>query len=132
MTVVAAQPLAPMPLPDDLLPAGEQWHPATVRWWERWCESPLAQALPSVDWSELEATAVLHHQYMARRTFNLAAELRLRMAEWGATPAARARLRIQVVDAEVAERKLGQTSGAASEKFADLRVLPTPKAAGDE
>jgi hypothetical protein len=85
-----------MELPGDLLPDGEVWHPATLRWWQRWCESPLTDNLPAVDWSELAACAVLHHEYMRKRTFTLASELRLRMAKFGATPEDRARLRIQL------------------------------------
>lgn len=84
----------------DLLPDGDEWHPATLRWWKRWCDSPLAQNLPAVDWSELEACAVLHHEYMRKRTFTLASELRLRMAAYGATPADRARLRYSVATAD--------------------------------
>jgi hypothetical protein len=62
---VPAAVVVPYELPLDLLPAGEDhWHPATVRWWSRWVESPLAARLPAVDWSELEATAVLHHEFM--------------------------------------------------------------------
>ena len=84
--VIEVEPLAPMALPADLLPEGEEWHPATLRWWGRWCDSPLAADLPAVDWSELEACAVLHHEYMRKRTFTLASELRLRMGKFGGTP----------------------------------------------
>lgn len=106
LRMIEAQHVEPYPLPDDLLPrdeAGERdsWHPATQRWWSRWCDSPLAANLTAVDWSELEATAVLHHEYMRKRSFTLASELRLRMAAFGATPADRMRLRILVSDADV-------------------------------
>lgn len=92
-------------LPDDILSDGEVWHPATRRWWRRWVDSPLAADLPEVDWSELEATAVLHHQFMQKRTFTLAGELRQRMQKFGATPEDRARLRIQVADADEKDEK---------------------------
>src|SRR5437762_3384701 len=72
-------PAEPADLPLDLLPEGDEWHPATLRWWRRWCESPLADNLPAVDWSELEACAVLHHEFMRKRSFTLGSELRLRM-----------------------------------------------------
>lgn len=125
--VFAVQPVEPYPLPDDLLPYGEEWHPATVRWWQRWCESPLAADLPAVDWSEMEATAVLHQQYMKKRTFPLAGELRLRMQLFGATPLDRARLRMQVVNADAAEadmdRRRNATSGAtARAAYGKLRL----------
>lgn len=124
-------PLDPYPLPDDLLPDGECWHPATLRWWQRWCESPLAQHLPAVDWSELEACAVLHHQYMRKRSFTLASELRLRMQLFGATPLDRARLRYQVASADEKDGDRGQqTSRPARERRGALRALP-PTASGE-
>lgn len=86
-----------------------------------------------MDWSELEACAVLHHQYMRKRSFSLAGELRLRMAKFGATPEDRARLRIQIADADEKDEKRAAKSGAsARERYASLRVLPTGKAAGGE
>lgn len=103
--VIEVPALAPMPLPADLLPDGDVWHPATLRWWDRWCKSPLAANLPSVDWSELEACAVLHHEYMRKRTFTLASELRLRMGKFGGTPEDRARLRITLADADEKDSK---------------------------
>lgn len=126
--VFAVEPVEPYELPDDLLPFGEVWHPATLRWWRRWCESPLAADLPAVDWSELEATAVLHHQYMVKRSFTLAGELRLRMQLFGATPLDRARLRYQVASADDVEDKVARgrsaVSGeAARERYAGLRVV---------
>lgn len=85
------------PMPDDLLPEGEEWHPGTRRWWKVWSESPLAKDLPESDWLTLADTAVIHNQFMRKRTFTLAGELRLRMAQFGATPADRMRLKIDVV-----------------------------------
>lgn len=106
LRMIEAERVEPYSLPDDLLPVDEDgyrdhWHPATLRWWDRWRKSPLAENLTAVDWSELEATAVLHHEYMRKRSFTLASELRLRMAAFGATPADRMRLRILVSDADV-------------------------------
>lgn len=127
-------PVEPYDLPQDLLPAGEEWHPATLRWWERWCSSPLAADLPEVDWSELEATAVLHHQFMKKRSFTLAGELRLRMQLFGATPLDRARLRYQVASADEKEGALGMgvLDGAASRsRRGALRALAQPEAVGE-
>lgn len=84
------------PLPSDLLKDGDEWHPATLRWWETWAVSPLAKDLPAVDWCELEACAVLHHEFMKKRTFTLASELRLRVAKFGATPEDRMRLKVKI------------------------------------
>lgn len=112
----------PSELPMDLLPDGEEWHPATLRWWRRWCESPLASNLPAVDWSELEACAVLHHEFMRKRSFTLGSELRLRMAKWGATPEDRQRLRIITTDAD--ERDAKRTFPvSARERYGTLRAV---------
>lgn len=92
-------------LPDDLLAEGEAWHPATVRWWRRWSESPLVEKWTELDWSELEACAVLHNEFMRKRTFSLGAEIRQRMEKFGATPADRARLRIVFADADEKDAK---------------------------
>lgn len=116
-------PTEPYDLPDDLLPDGEAWHPATLRWWKSWCESPLAAELPENDWRELEATAVLHHEFMRKRSFTLASELRLRMQLFGATPLDRQRLRIAVSTADEKDFASGRSpvSGSARERYGDLR-----------
>jgi hypothetical protein len=122
VSIVATEPYD---LPDDLLPAGEEWHPATLRWWRSWCESPLAQELPENDWRELEATAVLHHEFMKKRNFALGSELRLRMQAFGATPLDRQRLRIAVSTAD--EKDAGKpkpvAGGSARERFGNLDVV---------
>ena len=119
ITLAASQ--GPHELPVDLLPEGEEWHPATLRWWGRWVGSPLASDLPEVDWSELEATAVLHHEFMRKRTFTLASELRLRMAKYGATPEDRARLRITVADADEKDGRRPDGGGRKG-RHSDLRL----------
>lgn len=125
--IVEASALEPAELPMDLLPDGEEWHPATLRWWARWCESPLAQNLPAVDWSELEACAVLHHEFMRKRSFTLGSELRLRMAKWGATPEDRARLRITIADADAKDEKRPVASSS-RDRRGTLRALPSSTA----
>jgi hypothetical protein len=117
-------------LPNDLLPDGEVWHPATVRWWQRWLMSPLSEKWTEVDWSELEACAVLHQEFMKKRTFTLASEIRLRVAKFGATPEDRARLRIVFADADEKDAKRPAPGSASRERFGDLRMLPGAGAAG--
>ncbi len=102
------------PMPEDLLPDGEMWHPATVRWWQRWLDSPLSETWTEVDWSELEACAVLHHEFMRKRTFTLASEIRLRMQKFGATAEDRARLRIVLADADEKDAKRTVPAGPSS------------------
>lgn len=121
--IVEVDGIEPPELPDDLLPGGDEWHPATMRWWRTWCESPLAADLPAVDWAEFELLAVLHHEFMRKRTFTLASELRLRIAKFGATPEDRARLRIQIADADARDARRPQAPPASRERFGDLRVL---------
>lgn len=116
-------PTKPYELPMDLLPGDEEWHPATLRWWQRWCESPLAAELPEVDWSELEACAVLHHEYMKKRSFTLASELRLRMAAFGATPVDRARLRYQVAVADEKDAARSAPATSVRQRYGDLRAV---------
>lgn len=91
-------------LPDDVLPVNadgerETWHPQTVRWWSNWRRSPQGvRMMTEPDWDYLLDTALLHHQMWMSggRNSERAAEIRLRVAEFGSTPAARMRLRIEI------------------------------------
>jgi len=79
-------------LPDDY-----DWPDATREWWQTWRTSAQAQTFAETDWSFLLDTAVLHADFwLGDRSRSLEAELRLRVAKFGATPADRARLRWQV------------------------------------
>ncbi len=120
-TISADGVVGPQELPSDLLPDGEEWHPATVRWWSTFCASPLARTLLAVDWSELEACAVLHHEFMSNGDLKLASELRLRLGKFGSTPEDRARLRISVADADEREAKPSPVSRS---RYRDLRGVP--------
>lgn len=62
-------------------------------------ESPLAAEYTETDWAFLMDTAYLHAQYW-KGDIKVAAELRLRVAKFGATPEDRARLRIQFAVAD--------------------------------
>ena len=124
--VIEIAPAERKQLPIDLLAEGEEWHPATVRWWNRWLESPLSATWSEVDWSELEACALLHQEFMKRRTFTLAGEIRLRVAKFGATPEDRQRLRILFADADVKDARRPEMSHAASvarKRYGDLRAV---------
>lgn len=107
--------LGGFPLPEDVLPLipekdrdpdywegeeqREEWHPATVRWWQNWRESPQAvKMLTAPDWDYLLDTALLHHQMWVSggKNSERAAEIRLRVATFGATVADRLRLRLEV------------------------------------
>lgn len=108
-------------LPDDLLPAGKTWHPATKRWWAAWRDSVLSRDWTDTEWSELEVTAKLHNRFMADTNTMVAAELRQRMAKFGATSEDRARLRIVLADAD--EREQRPAKGAGATRYGNLREL---------
>jgi hypothetical protein len=85
------------------LPEDFDWPDATLKWWEAWRTAAQASRFTETDWSFLIDTAVLHAEFwLGNRNRSVAAELRLRAAKFGATPEDRARLRLQVGEAEVA------------------------------
>lgn len=75
------------------------WPAITKRWWKMWGESPLSAEYTETDWAFLMDTAYLHALYW-KGDSKAAAELRLRVAKFGATPEDRARLRIQFAVAD--------------------------------
>lgn len=92
-------------LPDDVLPVDketgerEEWHPQTVRWWQNWRESPQAtKMLTGPDWDYLLDTALMHHiaWESGGRNSERFAEIRIRVAAFGATPADRLRLKLEI------------------------------------
>jgi len=81
------------------LPEHIDWPSATRDWWSTWRSSPLTQAWTSTDWDFLLDTALLHAEFWSGN-LAVAAELRLRVAKFGATPEDRARLRVSVKPAD--------------------------------
>ena len=81
-----------------------KYPPETRRWWESWVNSPLNDGFTINDWNYLLEVSVIHAQFwLDIDRMKCAAELRQRMACFGATPADRARLRIITVTADNAE-----------------------------
>ncbi|MBH0009986.1 hypothetical protein [Salinibacterium sp. SWN1162] len=73
------------------------WHPRTLAWWDAWRASPQGMLmLTEVDWRFLLDTALLHHHFWSCSSWQLGAELRLRVSKFGATPEDRTRLRFEV------------------------------------
>lgn len=103
------------------------WPARTQEWWRMWAESPLSAEFTTTDWSELLDTALLHAQFWSGKT-SVAAELRLRVAKFGATPEDRARLRIQFAAADEAEDKRGtrKSSGGKGKRRQGLRLADPP------
>lgn len=118
------------------LPDWVDWPTRTVEWWEMWRESPLSEHFTASDWEFLLDTALLHAAVWGGGNLDRLAELRLRVAKFGATPEDRARLRIQFADAD--ERDGGQPRARGSrERRGALVVLQggdssdSPPAAGE-
>jgi len=101
----------PVSQPD--LPGGVRWPEQTLRWWQHWGESPLSTEFSDIDWDFMLDAAILHSQLWNGDT-KVAAELRLRVAKFGATPEDRARLRIQFVQADEAEDRRDKKDTGAS------------------
>lgn len=73
------------------------WHPATKMWWENWRQSPQStKMMTNPDWDFLLDTALMHHAMWTYKKWELASEVRLRVAKFGATPEDRARLRLEI------------------------------------
>lgn len=113
------------------LPDDEDWHPRTRDWWAVWRRSPQAETFTESDWSFLLDTALMHHAMWSKGQWTLAAEVRLRVAKFGATPEDRARLRMVFADADEKDEKRAAKVDGARERRGTLRALPTPKAAGE-
>jgi hypothetical protein len=92
-----------------------------------WAASPQAEHFMSTDWDYLLDTALMHHALWSKGQWTLAAELRLRVAKFGATPEDRARLRMGFADADAKDdRRKTPAANPAPERYADLHVLPPP------
>lgn len=94
------------------LPDGIDWPTQTLAWWETWRSSPQAQTFTDTDWSFLLDSALLHSRLWSGE-MSVAAELRLRVAKFGATPEDRARLRMTITEPDPASE---QSRGGAPRK----------------
>jgi len=98
--------------------------PEVARWWKTWVSSPQADVFGSTDWQFLLDTLPLVAAYY-EGNLKVAAELRLRMASYGATPADRARLRMTFAQADQADaRRPADGSSDARSRYGTLRVVP--------
>lgn len=68
----------------------------TRAWWAAWCSSPQAARFTATDWSRLRMIAPLVDRYERTSAKDLAAEIRVQEALFGATPADRLRLRWKI------------------------------------
>jgi hypothetical protein len=97
------------------LPDGLDWPSPTVRWWETWRRSPQAAGMVDTDWDFLLDTALIHARFWSGE-MSAAAELRLRVAKFGATPEDRARLKMQVGEPDK------PSAGSKPSRYSHLRV----------
>jgi hypothetical protein len=92
------------------LPDSMTWPEQTRHWWETWRTSPQSQVMLATDWDFLLDTAILHARFWTGESTTVAAELRLRVAKFGATPEDRARLRMQVGEPDKVKADPGSQS----------------------
>lgn len=83
-------------LPEGVLPDGQKWHSQTMALWDALRRSPLLEDEPELGWQFLMDTALMHHTMWAKSRWEFAAEVRLRVAKFGATPEDRMRLKVKV------------------------------------
>lgn len=88
---------APQPALPPRMPGGDAWPPRTRAWWRGWKTDPRSERFDAAAWAYLLDTATIHGRLWSGE-WKAAAELRLRLAGFGVTPADRARLRIQLDD----------------------------------
>lgn len=100
------------------------WHPMTVEWWRVWSEAAQSDTFTATDWMVLLETAYLHHQFWNGDS-KVGAEIRLRVAKFGATPEDRARLRMFFADADRKDAERGVSSGqpAPASPYGGLRAV---------
>lgn len=107
------------------LPARYEDYPEVAEWWQTWVDSPQADLFSSTDWQYLRDTLPLVRAYhYDENGLKHAGEIRLRVAQFGATPADRARLRMTFAQADEADRKrpAGET-GESRARYGGLRAV---------
>lgn len=106
------------------LPNSIPWPDETLAWWNNWGKSPQAELFSATDWDFLMDTAVLHADMWGNGNTAVLPELRIRTSRLGATLADRAQLRITLAEADDADSKRPDVSGAsARERRGGKRVV---------
>jgi hypothetical protein len=125
-TVLTFKPADQPPLPR--MGSKFRWPAATRTWWAMWGDSAQAELMTATDWSFLVDTALIHALFWSGRT-DLGAELRLRVAKFGATLEDRARLRITFADADKADGVERTPPKSSRERRGALVSMPTGESA---
>lgn len=86
---------------------------------------PLGEAEQFTEsgWQFLADTALMHSAMWAKGQWTLAAEVRLRVAEFGATPEDRARLRMVFADAGAKDERRRKPTQAARDRYGPLSAV---------
>lgn len=97
------------------LPKEFSWGKRTREWWDMWRRSEIAPRMEKSDWEHLMDTANLHNEYWSRTLppasmTSYAAEIRRRVAAFGATLEDRLKLRIKFADTEESQKEPLKTS----------------------
>ena len=127
-TVLRWERAAPPELPDFRIEQDGDlvefvWPERTREWWQSWIDSPQAEHFGSADWQYLLDTALIHARHWSGDK-TAAAELRLRVSEFGATPSSRARLRMVFAEADDADQGRGSSGvPSAKERYGNLRSI---------
>lgn len=100
----------------------DDWHPMTARLWEAMRRSPLMRDIGELGWLYLVDTMLMHHTMWAKGRWEYASELRLRMAQFGITPADRLRLRIQIVTPKDDEPAAPTTPAAVAARRRNIHI----------
>lgn len=105
------------------------WSPLTLDWWSDWTTSPQAKIFSKSDWRSLLSTAFIAEQFHRGFEVKFAAELRLREAQFGATPMDRLRLRMTWrEDAELgfkaSEKEQNRRAKEAQQRYGGIHVVP--------
>ena len=101
------------------------WPKRTRQWWDMWGSAAQSDLFSCTDWDFLLDTALIHAAVWSG-DLGHAAELRLRVSKFGATPEDRARLRMVFAKAEGKDAARAPQFSSA-ERFADLRILAPAK-----
>lgn len=112
-------------LPEGVLPDSEPWHPQTQALWTALRRSPLLADEGDLGWQFLVDTALMHHTMWSKGRWEFAAEVRLRVSKFGATPEDRQRLKVKVtrpgVDPSTSLPRPGSVDGGEVTNIASRR-----------
>lgn len=125
--ITTTVPFTPGPqpsLPDH--PKGVEWPERTIKFWDDIAGDPISSMLTPLDWHMLFGIALIHADVWSGNLRRVS-ELQKLLADFGVTPAARARLRIILADAadrdDQRSEKVAARGAGASEPAARYKGL---------